>query len=57
MATMIPPEYDEHTTSSDSLLYVGMSHARSLPVMMVHERVRESIGTALLRKLSKERQS
>jgi len=42
------------TEELQSLLYVGMSRARSLLVMMVHERVRESIGKALARKLSKE---
>jgi hypothetical protein len=40
-----------------SLLYVGMSRARSHLVMMVHERVRESIGKALVRKLGKEWQA
>jgi superfamily I DNA/RNA helicase len=42
------------TEEPQSLLYVGMSRARSLLVMMVHERVRESIGKALVKKLGKE---
>lgn len=41
------------TAEPQSLLYVGMSRARSHLVMMVHERVRDSIGKALARKVCK----
>jgi hypothetical protein len=45
------------TEEPQSLLYVGMSRARSYLVMMVHESLKVSISKALLKKLAKDWQS
>jgi hypothetical protein len=37
-----------------ALLYTGMSRARSLLVMMIHERVRDAVGRSFVRKLHLE---
>ena len=42
---------------SQSLLYVGMSRARSLLILMIHERARESIDTRIRAALEKELQT
>jgi hypothetical protein len=44
----------EHVQEDEpqALLYTGMSRARSLLIMMVHESVREAIASSLMRKLN-----
>ena len=42
---------------SQSLLYVGMSRARSLLILMIHERARGSIDTRIRAALEKELQT
>ena len=42
---------------SQSLLYVGMSRARSLLILLIHERARSSIDTRIRTALEKELQT
>ena len=42
---------------SQSLLYVGMSRARSLLILLIHERARSSIDTRIRAALEKELQT